>query len=232
MATYGSSPFQGGEEGGYGGMGSSFSDKAIRLNFIRKVYSILTVQLVVTMGFIGFFFIPSVATFSKENPALLWVALAFSIRRKSPHNLIFLGLFTLCEGWLIGAICSTYEVNEVLIAVGMTAGVVFALTLFAMQTKIDFTAWGGALLCVLVVFVLAGFIAAFFPQNRNVRLVFAIIGAIIFSLYIVFDTQMMMGGNHKYALDPEEYVFAALNLYLDIINLFLYILQIIGAARD
>ena len=33
--------------------------------------------------------------------------------------------------------------EEVLIAVGMTAGVVFALTLFAMQTKIDFTAWGG-----------------------------------------------------------------------------------------
>ena len=37
----------------------------------------------------------------------------------------------------------------------------------------------------------------FLLQNRNVRLVFAIIGAIIFSLYIVFDTQMMMGGNHK-----------------------------------
>jgi len=244
MATYGSSPFQGGEESGYGGMGSSFSDKAIRLNFIRKVYSILTVQLIVTMGFIGFFFIPSVAKFSQQNPALLWVALAFSIvmmlalvcvpsiRRKSPHNLIFLGLFTLCEGWLIGAICSTYEVTEVLIAVGMTAGVVFALTLFAMQTKIDFTAWGGALLCVLVVFILAGFIAAFFPQTRTTRLVFAIIGAIIFSLYIVFDTQMMMGGNHKYSLDPEEYVFAALNLYLDIINLFLYILQIVGASRD
>ena len=55
-------------------------------------------------------------------------------------------------------------------------------------------------------------------------------GALIFSLYIVFDTQMMMGGNHKYSLSPEEYVFAALNLYLDIINLFLYILVIIGAA--
>merc|ERR1712004_794247 len=191
------------------------------------------------MGFIGFFFIPSVAKFSRETPSLLYVAMAFSfilmialvcvpsIRRKTPHNMIFLGLFTLCEGWLIGAICSTYQVEEVLIAVGMTAGVVFSLTLFAMQTKIDFTAWGGALLCILV-----GFVALFFPQTRAVRLVFAIIGAIIFSLYIVFDTQMMMGGNHKYSLDPEEYVFAALNLYLDIINLFLYILQIIGASRD
>ena len=58
------------------------------------------------------------------------------------------------------------------------------------------------------------------------------IGALIFSLYIVFDTQLMMGGKHKYALDPEEYIFAALNLYLDIINLFLYILMIVGAVRD
>ena len=56
-------------------------------------------------------------------------------------------------------------------------------------------------------------------------------GALVFSLYIVYDTQLMMGGKHKYALSPEEYVFAALNLYLDIINLFLYILMIVGAAR-
>ena len=56
-------------------------------------------------------------------------------------------------------------------------------------------------------------------------------GALIFSLYIVYDTQLMMGGKHKYSLSPEEYVFASLNLYLDIINLFMYILMIIGAGR-
>ena len=50
--------------------------------------------------------------------------------------------------------------------------------------------------------------------------------------YLVFDTQLMMGGKHKYALSPEEYIFAALNLYLDIINLFLFILSIIGISRD
>ena len=42
----------------------------------------------------------------------------------------------------------------------------------------------------------------------------------------------MLGGEHKYALSPEEYIFAALNLYLDIINLFLYILMIINAAKN
>ena len=56
-------------------------------------------------------------------------------------------------------------------------------------------------------------------------------GALVFSLYLVYDTQLMLGGKHKYALSPEEYIFAALNLYLDIINLFLYILMIVGAAR-
>ena len=50
--------------------------------------------------------------------------------------------------------------------------------------------------------------------------------------YIVFDTQMMLGGKHKYSLSPEEYIFAALNLYLDVVNLFLFILTIVGAARD
>ena len=50
--------------------------------------------------------------------------------------------------------------------------------------------------------------------------------------YIVFDTQLMMGGQHKYSISPEEYIFAALNLYLDIINLFLYLLMIIGGGRD
>jgi len=181
----------------------------------------------------------------------------------SPHNMIFLGLFTCCEGFMLGTITARYEAAEVLLAVGFTAAVVqalfssllsslltsshptsplfipphsphqvLALTLFAFQTKIDFTACGGALLCVLVIFVLAGFVAAFFPQTRTVRLVYACIGAVIFSLYIVYDTQIMIGGNHKYSLDPEEYVFAALNLYLDIVNLFIYILQIIGAARD
>ena len=61
---------------------------------------------------------------------------------------------------------------------------------------------------------------------------YASIGAFLFSCYIIFDTQLMMGGKHKYAIDPEEYIFGALNLYLDIINLFLFILRIIGASRN
>ena len=53
-----------------------------------------------------------------------------------------------------------------------------------------------------------------------------------FSLqYLVFDTQIMMGGGKAYSISPEEYIFAALNLYIDIVTLFIYILSIIGLAR-
>ena len=58
------------------------------------------------------------------------------------------------------------------------------------------------------------------------------VGALVFSLYLVYDTQLMLGGKHKYALSPEEYIFAALNIYLDVVQLFMYILMIVGGSRS
>jgi len=224
--------------------GSSFADKAVRLAFIRKVYAILTAQLVLTMAFIGLFFIPAVKEFVKAHSWLVWVAFALTflliivlacvpdVSRKSPQNLLLLWLLTCCIGFTLGTITAHYEVEEVLLAVGLTAAVVLALTLFAFQTRIDFTMWGGVLLCVLVVFCLASLVALFFPLTRTLRLLYAGIGAVILSVFIVYDTQLLIGGNHKYSLGPEEYVFAALNLYLDIVNLFSYLLMIIGVSGD
>lgn len=51
-------------------------------------------------------------------------------------------------------------------------------------------------------------------------------GAMLFSFFIIVDTQMMLT-----KLSPEEYIMAAINLYLDIINLFLYILRIFGERK-
>jgi FtsH-binding integral membrane protein len=116
-------------------------------------------------------------------------------------------------------------------AVGLCAAVCFGLTMFAFQTKWDFTVIGGGLFVALIILVIFGIVAIFIP-GRVVTLIYASLGALLFSLYLVYDTQLMMGGKHKYSISPEEYIFAALNLYLDIVNIFLYILTIIGAARD
>ena len=91
---------------------------------------------------------------------IISLACCTDVRRKFPLNFIFLGIFTLCEGLMLGTISSFYDVGElrktrsfdfntwgsldaVLIAVGITAAVTLALTIFALQTKIDFTVCGG-----------------------------------------------------------------------------------------
>lgn len=202
-------------------------------------------QLLVTMAFISLFlFHHPTKVWVHNNPGMFWVAFAVTfvtlivmaccgdVRRKAPMNFIFLGIFTLAQSFLLGVASSVYDVDAVLMAVGITAAVCLALTLFALQTKWDFTVMGGMLLCATVVLLIFGLIAIFIPRNNIVTLVYASLGALLFSFYLIYDTQLMMGGKHKYSISPEEYIFASLNLYLDIVNIFLYILTIIGASRN
>jgi FtsH-binding integral membrane protein len=54
----------------------------------------------------------------------------------------------------------------------------------------------------------------------------------IFSMYLVYDTQIIVGGEHKsYQFDMDDYVLAALVIYLDIINLFILLLQLLNGGR-
>ncbi|CAB3361635.1 Hypothetical predicted protein [Cloeon dipterum] len=210
-----------------------------------RVYSILMLQLLVTFGFISIFvFNENTKLWARQNVWITYVALGVTVvtmlviaccgevRRKAPMNFILLGVFTLAESFLMGVISSFHQGEAVFMAVGITAVVCLALTLFAFQTKWDFTMMGGILLVAAVVFLVFGLVAMFFP-GKTMTLVYASIGAVLFSVYLIYDTQMMIGGNHKYSISPEEYIFAALNIYMDIINIFMYILTIIGASsRD
>lgn len=49
--------------------------------------------------------------------------------------------------------------------------------------------------------------------------------------FLAFDTQLLMG-NKRYAMSPEEYIFATLNIYLDIIYIFSFFLQIFGRKTE
>jgi FtsH-binding integral membrane protein len=62
-----------------------------------------------------------------------------SYGRRYPHNYILLSTFTVAEGFMLASACATYDLEIILTAAGMTAGITVALTLFAFQTKIDFT---------------------------------------------------------------------------------------------
>ncbi|KAK8737126.1 hypothetical protein OTU49_004809 [Cherax quadricarinatus] len=221
-----------------------FSDKSIRMGFIRKVYMILMAQLTVTFAMVAIFsLVKEVNVYLHTHPAYFYVALVGtlvciivltccgSMRRRTPHNYIFLAIFTVCEGFLLGTAAGTFTQNEILLAVGVTMVVVISLTLFAFQTKYDFTTCGMFVLVSVVVLMMFGLLALII-QNQVLHIMYSCLGALLFSFYLVFDTQLLIGGSHKLSVSPEEYVFAALTLYLDIINIFMYILSLIGSRNN
>ncbi|XP_051709305.1 protein lifeguard 2 isoform X2 [Oryctolagus cuniculus] len=223
---------------------SPFSDRNVRRAFIVKVFLILSAQLLVTALIISLFlFWQALKTWVLENPwftyaifpaffaVLIILACCGNLRRQVPANYILLGFFTFLQGLLLGAVSVYYKAEEVLWATAATTLVTLALTLFALQTKWDFTLLNGVLFVFLFVLMAYGIILIF-VRSYWLHLLYAGLGTLIFSFYLVMDVQLMVGGRHIHSdLDPEEYVFAALNIYLDIINLFLFILQLIGLGR-
>lgn len=224
---------------------NEFVDSQIRNDFIKKVYSLLFVQLLVTVIVaLPFHTVPAVKGFVLMNPFLLWLALALTvvficvfscnpeIGRQVPTNYCMLFAFTLVEAFIIGVVTSLHNTSAVLLAAGITAVVVAGLTAYAMRTNADWTGSGPYLFIALLVLCCFGFILIFIPVPI-LHTIYAVCGALLFSFYLVYDTQLIVGGKHKqHKLNVDEYVFAALSLYLDIINLFLYILSIVSGDRD
>jgi len=209
----------------------------IRHAFVRKVYAILTVQLAVTAIVSAIsFFNNGFKHWIQENTWVLFcsvigsfafLGLTFWKRHSYPTNLIFLSGFTLVEAYTIAVVTSFYDAKIVLEAVVIT-GLLFAgLTLFAMQTKYDFMSWASYLYGALCFLVMFGFVSLFFPHSGWVELAYSGVAALLFSAYILFDTQMIMRRLHA-----DEEIAAAVSLYLDIINLFLAILRILNNTSD
>lgn len=138
----------------------------------------------------------------------------------------------MCMGVTLGYSTGAVDTAAFTVAAGMTAAVTIAVSLFACQTKYDFTGCGVYAFVGLIILMLFG-ITCMFWHNQIAHLVYASLGALLFSFYIIMDTQMIVGGKHRaYQYSIDDYCFAALTLYLDIINLFMYILQIVAAARE
>uniref|UniRef100_UPI00358F502B protein lifeguard 1-like isoform X2 n=1 Tax=Myxine glutinosa TaxID=7769 RepID=UPI00358F502B len=224
-------------------MTSSLENKDVRRAFIRKVYAVLFCQLLVTFLFVTLLrFSKDVQAYVQRSPGLYYASygvffaclIALSccgnLRRKHPWNLMLLGLLTVCMSYMVGMVASFYEADAVVMAVGITTVVCLTVMVFSMQTKYDFTSCNGVLLVCLVVLFFFGMLCIII-RNRIMNIVYGSLGALLFTVFLAVDTQLLLG-KHELSLSPEEYVFAALNLYTDIINIFLYILMIIGNARN
>ncbi|CAF1013052.1 unnamed protein product [Adineta steineri] len=207
----------------------------IRMQFLRKVYGIVAAQLcLVALVSTIMVSLEGVKMFFQNNPGfllLMFLATMVSLlavyakRLEHPTNLYLLALFTLFESFTIGTIVSFFDKILVIQAVILTAVIVVGLTVYTFQTKRDFSAMGAGLYACLLVLIAGGFLRIFIG-GPIMELGLALGGALLFSLYLVYDTQQIMRKT-----SPEEYIDAAIQIYLDITRLFIEILRILEASR-
>lgn len=217
------------------------TELTMRLGFIRKVYGILSLQLILTtfMCLISMT-CPTYAQFQHKNSWLIWVALIASIvimlaiccipgvAKTVPTNYVLLFAFTGCEGYIVSALCSTMNPKIVFLASSMTCAITLMLTYYACTTKTDFTLCGSVFFIASCCLLLFGLFAMFF---KVLHVVYCVAGVFLYALYLVYDTQLIVG-NKENKIDIDDYILGAMMLYLDIINMFVYLLQILKAASD
>uniref|UniRef100_A0A4W4ETV4 Transmembrane BAX inhibitor motif containing 1b n=1 Tax=Electrophorus electricus TaxID=8005 RepID=A0A4W4ETV4_ELEEL len=218
-----------------------WESKSVRHAFIRKVYLILAIQLLLTTSIVAVFTFVGTDfwTMCLPRSAVYFVAYIILVccegpRRRFPWNFVLLFIFTLALSYMTGTIASYFDTKAVFLALGITAVVCVLVTLFCFQTKVDFTSCTG-LFCVLAMVVLVtGIIATVVLSFQYVpwlHMLYAAIGAVVYTLFLAYDTQLLLG-NRSHSLSPEEYVFGALSLYVDVVQIFLFLLQITGSSTD
>ncbi|KAG5518094.1 hypothetical protein PMAC_003280 [Pneumocystis sp. 'macacae'] len=199
-------------------------DISIRMDFLRKVYSILFLQITAsTIVSLILVLNTTLKTFVIKNPWIIIssfigniVTLFFLFRKRHsyPLNFYLLILFTLFESCSIGTTVSFYNSTVVLEALLITIGLFLGLTIFTWQNKYDFSSIGGYLYTGFMLLLSGGLVFLFFPYNRVLDLAYSALGTLVFSGYILYDTSILM--KH---LSPEEYIIGSISLYIDIVKL-------------
>ncbi|EKX40637.1 hypothetical protein GUITHDRAFT_142518 [Guillardia theta CCMP2712] len=190
--------------------------------FIIKVYSILSLQLAFTAACCaGAMFVTPV------NSLMIgigfWPLLVAMIG--SFICLIALIYNKVIESWMVATICALYQAggvgNIVLLAWATTFGIFAALTAFVFLTRWDFSGMWLFLFVGTIVMMVWGLCNMLFGFHAS--FVYGAFGALLMSGWIIYDTWQIMA-----RLGPDDYILAVIDLYLDIINLFLFILDMFG----
>lgn len=222
-----------------------YAERDVRMGFVRKVYGILAGQLLMTVVIAAWicslpqqvllanFWMVNVSQWALIGILVLMLCVP-DMLRTFPGNYVFLFGLTFCEALLVGFISATYTTRSVMLALWVTAFIFGGFSVYAWTTKSDFTGLGPYLNGLLIALCAMGFglgLAQFLGIHMPfMTWLYSAFGVALFSMFIVYDTQKIIGvlGGHKQELSIDDYVAAALMLYLDIINIFIDLLQLLG----
>jgi FtsH-binding integral membrane protein len=209
--------------------------------FIIKTLSVVAIQLLVT-AVITYFCYTS-ASFrhmgSEQMSGLLigmflvaitTMIICFIAVKCCKNNLIALipfCIFTVSMSVLFAIGCLAYSVEVLVQAIVITAIVTVSCIGYILVTKKDLHSLHGVLFTMLVTLIICGIIMTIFPPSNTIQIVYASIGVVIFVGYILVDTSDIV--NDRYS--DDEYLIAAIGLYLDILNLMLYLLELLSKCE-
>jgi FtsH-binding integral membrane protein len=152
------------------------------------------------------------------------------LRKVSGVNVLALLGFTFISGSLIGPIfmmlARAQAMDLVFEAAAITGSIFVGLTAYTFISKKDFSFLSGIVWVGLTAVIAIGFIN-YFVQSSAANLALAWISSVLFSLFVLYDTSRIMRTH-----ESDEYVSAAISLYLDFLNLFLSILNILMSSRS
>ena len=218
-----------------------FKQQQTQLAFMRRVYGVVTAMLSLTclLAWAMRSNFPLLNFVVRGAPlislvtlgSVLWLSFSRTARQ-GPLGLALLALFTLGQGSMVGAATAFFPADLVLRAATTTAVATGGLTVYAFRTKRDFTRWGGMLsagLGGLLVLMLMQFL---FGASSLVRMAQSYFTALLFSGYLLYNTQLMMGGDKSRQVRPDEWLLAAVSIYTDVINLFMAILEIMNSQEQ
>lgn len=204
--------------------GAVANPESAAIEYLKQVYAMLASSLIVSVaaGYVGM-----TLPFAREHPIILMLMmfgamfLAFKIR-----NAGTLFLFTGISGLAVGPLIALYVGAGMTHIVGqaafMTGAAFVALSVYALTTRKDLSMLGGMMFAGLIVLLVGGLLNLFFASTA---LSFALSagGAVIFSGFILYETQQLR--SNPGAVAPSV---AALSMYLNIFNLFLSLLRLLG----
>ena len=177
------------------------------------------------------------ARFMRDHKWLLYVSIAVNLvayyvmvyvraaSREIPANYILLLIHTLTQGYSVSYMATLYDPASVFMAVVLTAVTAVALTAYAYTTKRDFTVRRG-LLFVIVGVSCAAVLFLTFCYDKWVRVGVFAAAAVILSVYLVYDMQLILG-KYECKLTVNDHVFTAMLFYLDVGLMFVEVVKLI-----
>lgn len=213
--------------------GSLVRTGAERATLVRRTYSLVFVSVIVTIvGAIFTLSQPALMAQVTQHPIItmlaMWIPLLFAGRASFPSNIGFVLLFNFAMGVMLAFPLYRYGSQPGLIpeAAGLTLGAFGVLTLYAFVSRRDFSAWGSFFIVGLFILIVTSLINVF-VRNQTAGLWLASASVLVFSGLLVFDTWRL-----RNVYGPDDYVNAAVQIYLDLLNMFLAILRILGNRRS